>query len=293
MKKAMIICNPSSGREEAEKNLTKVKETLQNKGFQVDIRMTEKELDAMNYAKQACQDSFDAVISMGGDGTLNETINGLAEQKNRPTLGIIPLGTVNDFARSLHIPFDPYKAIQVLGKEKTRSVDIGRVNNNYFMNIIAIGEIAEASFSVSAKQKTLLGPLAYFIEGIKTLTSKRAFPVSLQHDNGTWEGEALLILATLTNSVGGFNQIAPDAKVDDGLLKCIVIHDIPLFQFMKLAVAILKGDHVNDPSVEYISTSTLRISSSHSLRANIDGDEGCILPIKLQVSPEHLEIFVP
>ena len=293
MKKAMIICNPSSGKEEAEKNVDSVKEILSKKEFTVDLRMTEKERDAENFAKLACREQFDVVVSMGGDGTLNETINGLAEQEHRPALGIIPLGTVNDFARALHIPLEPDQAIELLSEGYSRPVDIGKINTTYFMNIVAVGEIAEASFSVSAKQKTLLGPLAYFIEGIKTLTSNRSFPIKLQHDNGTWDGEALLILATLTNSVGGFDKAAPDAKVDDGHLKCIIIKDASIFQMMKLTASLLKGEHVNHDSVEYISTSAIKISSSHLLCSNVDGDQGCELPLELHVLPEHIQVYVP
>jgi YegS/Rv2252/BmrU family lipid kinase len=293
MKKAMIICNPSSGKEEAEKNVDNVKEILRKKEFTIDLRMTEKEKDAINFAKVACQEQFDVVISMGGDGTLNETINGLAEQTHRPALGIIPLGTVNDFARALHIPLVPDKAIQLLDKGNMRPVDMGKINQTYFMNIVAVGEIAEASFSVSAKQKTLLGPLAYFVESIKTLSSDHSFPVQLQHDNGTWDGKAMLILAALTNSVGGFDKAAPDAKVDDGNLKCIIIKDTSIFQVMKLTVSLLRGEHVNHDSVEYISTSALRISTSQSLCSNVDGDQGCELPLELHVLPEHIQVFVP
>ncbi|GAB6989693.1 YegS/Rv2252/BmrU family lipid kinase [Paenibacillus pini] len=293
MKKAMIIINPSSGKEQAEENLSRVEDVLKQRGYLVDIKRTEKEQDATIFATNACQNSFDAVISMGGDGTLNEIINGLAEQPNRPALGIIPLGTVNDFARALQIPLDIDEAIQVLELENSRPVDIGKVNDSYFMNIVAVGKIAEASFSVSSKSKTFLGPLAYFMEGIKTMVSKEILHVRLQHDHGVWEGESLLILTSLTNSVGGFEKIAPDAEVDDGLLKCIVIRDVPLFHFAKLAMSVLKGNHVDDPAVEYISTSSLQLSSTQDLCSNIDGDQGEELPLNIIVLARHLNVFVP
>ncbi len=289
----MIIINPSSGKEQAEENLSRVEDVLKQRGYLVDIKRTEKEQDATIFATNACQNSFDAVISMGGDGTLNEIINGLAEQPNRPALGIIPLGTVNDFARALQIPLDIDEAIQVLELENSRPVDIGKVNDSYFMNIVAVGKIAEASFSVSSKSKTFLGPLAYFMEGIKTMVSKEILHVRLQHDHGVWEGESLLILTSLTNSVGGFEKIAPDAEVDDGLLKCIVIRDVPLFHFAKLAMSVLKGNHVDDPAVEYISTSSLQLSSTQDLCSNIDGDQGEELPLNIIVLARHLNVFVP
>ncbi|WP_257348158.1 YegS/Rv2252/BmrU family lipid kinase [Pseudalkalibacillus decolorationis] len=294
MKKAMIILNPSSGKEEAQDNQSKVEDVLRNKGYDVIIKVTKKELDALGFARSSCEEAFDVVVSMGGDGTLNETINGLADQKHCPNFGIIPMGTVNDFARALDIPLDCEAAIDVIQNDKTRPVDIGKVNDRYFMNIIAVGAIAEASFSVSPKQKTILGPLAYMIEGIKSLSSKKAIEVTLKHDQGIWNGEAMLVLAALTNSVGGFEKIAPDAEIDDGKLKCIVVKDVALPKFIKLTTELLRGELVNDPDVEYISTSKLEISSTEKeLISNIDGEKGEKLPLKIEVLPRHLDIYVP
>lgn len=289
----MIILNPSSGKEKAEENEVRITEGLQELGYKVDIRVTEKENDAAAYAKIACDQRYDTVISVGGDGTLNETINGLAEQNHRPALGVIPLGTVNDFARALNIPLNCEEAIETLKHHNIRMVDVGKANDTYFSNIIAIGEIAEATFSVSVQRKTFLGPLAYLMEGIKTLVHKKSFHVHLEHDNGKWEGDALLVLITLTNSGGGFKKMAPDAKVNDGLMRCVVVHDVPLTKFGTLVLALLKGEHVEDPAIEYIHTSHLHVSAGDELTANIDGDEGPALPLTIRVLKEHLNVFVP
>lgn len=293
MKKAMVILNPSSGKEKAEENEVRIAEALQELGYKVDVRVTEKKNDATAYAKIACEERYDAVISVGGDGTLNETINGLAAQEHRPALGVIPLGTVNDFARALNIPLDGEQAIEMLKKHNIRTVDVGKANHTYFSNIIAIGEIAEATFSVSVQKKTLLGPIAYLIEGIKTLVGKKSFRVHLEHDEGEWEGDALLVLVTLTNSGGGFKKMAPDAKVNDGFMRCVVVHDVPLIKFGALVLALLKGEHVEDPAIEYIHTSHLHVSAADELIANIDGDEGPVLPLTIRVLKEHLNVFVP
>lgn len=104
MSKAMIIINPSSGKEKAGKILPKAEKALGEIYDEVSVCKTEGEGDATDFAKEACAERFDAVISMGGDGTVNEIVNGLGEQQHRPIFGIIPLGTINDFARSLGIP---------------------------------------------------------------------------------------------------------------------------------------------------------------------------------------------
>ena len=120
MKRAMLIVNPSSGKEEAVDYVEKIEEILNGKGYEVKVSQTEKELDAMKYCQTACRDEFDLVVSLGGDGTLNETINGMVDQTHRPLLGIVPLGTVNDFARALNIPLEPDKAVDVLSSDRSK-----------------------------------------------------------------------------------------------------------------------------------------------------------------------------
>jgi YegS/Rv2252/BmrU family lipid kinase len=292
LEKAMLIVNPSSGKEEAEACLDDVKEALIERDCEIVIRQTEKENDATRFAKEACHKGYDVVVSMGGDGTLNETINGISGEEHRPSLGIIPLGTVNDFARALHIPLETPEAIKVLSSKKTKAVDIGKVNEDYFMNIVAVGDIATASFTVSPKQKTLLGPLAYFLEGVKSVTGKTTINTKLHHDKGIWEGEVLLILAALTNSVGGFEKIAPEAEVNDGMIHCMAIKDVPLPKLAALMTSIFKGEHLESPAVEYIQTSKLKIEADRELTANIDGDEGDRLPITVEVLKKHIHVIV-
>ncbi|WP_240620209.1 diacylglycerol/lipid kinase family protein, partial [Peribacillus acanthi] len=226
MKKAMIIVNPSSGKEEAVTYKKEIEWILHKQCYEVVISMTEKEMDATKYCQDACNKEFDLVVSMGGDGTLNETINGLVGQNHLPTLAIIPMGTVNDFARALKIPLDAKRAIELLKNGEKRRVDVGSLNNRYFVNIVAIGAIAEATYEVSPKQKTKLGALAYVIESVKTLVTKEKYPLHIEHDHGKWEGEAFLFLAALTNSTGGFEKLSPHAKVDDGVLHCYIIKDV-------------------------------------------------------------------
>ncbi|MGE7767021.1 diacylglycerol/lipid kinase family protein [Peribacillus sp. NPDC096540] len=215
MSKVMIIINPSSGKEKAGQILPNAERVLGEIYDQVVVRKTEAEGDALEFAKESCAEKFDAVISMGGDGTVNETVNGLAEQKHRPVFGVIPLGTVNDFARSLGIPLHPDEAIEMLKVAQIKNADIGKINDRYFMNVLAVGAIAEATYNVTVEQKTRLGSLAYFIEGARTLVKKTSFPLTVEHDQGRWLGESYLLIATMTNSVGGFEQLAPEAEVND------------------------------------------------------------------------------
>ncbi|MBT2683856.1 diacylglycerol kinase family protein [Bacillus sp. ISL-37] len=291
--KAMIILNPSSGKEKATDYAEKMEETLREKYDDIEIRRTEKEGDAAAFATEACIALYDAVIAMGGDGTINEAINGVAEQAHRPALGIIPLGTVNDFARALNIPLDPYEAISILDEQNLQPVDIGKINEDYFANVIAIGAIAEASYSVSPELKTRLGSLAYFMEGAKSFLSGDAINLRVEHENGKWEGNTFLLIAALTNSVGGFEHLAPEASVNDGKFHAFIIKKMSVPKIASLIPSLLKGELEESEDVEYIRTSFLNIASDKAHMVNIDGEEGEPLPFNAKVLPGHLDVFVP
>ncbi|GGD01199.1 diacylglycerol kinase [Thalassobacillus devorans] len=291
--KAMIIANPSSGKENALEYIEQIEAILKEKGYDSTVKKTEKELDATNFCQDACTSDFGLVVSLGGDGTLHETINGLVDQVHRPKLGIVPLGTVNDFARALNIPLDPDEAISLLASDNTKNVDIGKFNDRYFVNIVAVGAIAEATYDVTPEQKTKLGPLAYVLEGLKELTSNRTYPLTIEYDEKKWEGDSLLFLAALTRSTGGFEKLTPEARVDDGMLHCYVIKQVNMIRLASIATAILRGELKEEEDVEYFTAKRLKVSSQDPLVTNVDGEQGDQLPVEMEVKPSHIQVIVP
>ncbi|MDN7243356.1 diacylglycerol kinase family lipid kinase [Planococcus sp. N028] len=293
MKKAMFILNPSAGKEKAADYRIDVQFTLEQMGYTVDTRETEKKGDATRFAREACEQEYDFVVAMGGDGTINEAVSGLAEQKHQPLFSLIPLGTVNDFARALGVSLDPAEAIEGLQTGSERWVDIAKVGNQYFMNILALGQIAESTYEVTPEQKTRLGAFAYFIEGLKAITEDAEMYFEIEHDHGEWKGEAKLVLVALTNSVGGFEKLAPEALTDDGLLHLYIVKNAALPAFIRIAGALLIGKLEKDPAVEVVHTTKVSINTSTPLSSNIDGDAGCATPFQVEVLPRHIRALVP
>jgi len=290
----MVIINPSSGKELALEYLRKVEDVLREKaGYDVVVNETTKELDATNFCISACEDKFDLVVSIGGDGTLHETINGLLDQPHRPKLGVIPLGTVNDFARALHIPLDPDQAITTLTSSRLRRVDMARVNDQLFANVVAAGSLADTLSSVTSEDKSKLGALAYFKEGIKELLGNSAASLTIEHDGGRWEGQAPIFIAALTNSVGGFENLAPDASVDDGLLHGFIVHDLNFFNTLTAGFSLLLGNLKDHKDVEYFTSRHIRVASTEDVKTNVDGEPGPMLPIDLHILPSHVQVIVP
>ncbi|MER2227575.1 MAG: diacylglycerol kinase family protein [Carnobacterium sp.] len=296
MKKAVLIVNPSSGGEKGNEYSKLALETLESLYDEVVLKETEKGGDAEVFAKSAAKERVEAIFVMGGDGTVNESISGLAEEEYRPKLGIIPLGTVNDLGRALGIPLDPASAIRMLADAITKELDVGKVNDTYFIDVIAIGKIPEAVKNVGADQKTRLGSLAYFIEGAKALSDGQSYTFKLELDDEVFEQESSLVLIALTNSVGGFKKMLPHAKIDDGYLHLIVLKGKTLMDKLKLVPKIVSGNatDANETFYKKFKSGKLSVSEEdNQVISNIDGDEGDKLPLNVQVLPSHITIFVP
>lgn len=295
MKRCMLIINPTAGRERAKYHKENLRRQLENMFDDVELRETEKAGDATLWAKEAALIGFDAVFSMGGDGTLNETINGLAQANKPIDFGFIPLGTINDLARALNIPLHPEVAIDMLPRCKTVKVDIAKVNNRYFVNTIATGIMPEAVGHVSIEQKTRLGPLAYFLTGIRAMQAHETSLFKVTTPEGSSVYRSPLIVAMLTNSVGSFRNLAPQARVDDGKIWLGIFKDFNYLDLIKVIPEFLSGQPLTSELMTLKALEEVRIEllSDHALSTNMDGDSGPSFPLDIKVLPSFLSVYVP
>ncbi|MBA4538350.1 diacylglycerol kinase [Bacillus aquiflavi] len=293
MKRARIIYNPTSGREVFKKHLAEVLKKLEQAGYETSCHATTGAGDATKAAIQAVERRFDIVISAGGDGTINEVVNGIAGQEYRPKLGVIPVGTTNDFARALQIPRDIEAATDIIANGDTIPVDIGRMNERYFINIAGGGRLTELTYEVPIKLKTMLGQLAYYLKGIEMLPSIRATEVSIEYDGKLFEGEVMLFLVGLTNSVGGFEKLAPDASLNDGMFTLLILKKTNLAEFIRIASLAIRGEHINDSHVIYTKANRIKVHSKHKVQLNLDGEFGGLLPAEFENLYRHVEVFAP
>jgi diacylglycerol kinase (ATP) len=292
VKRARIIYNPSSGREELVRKLPYILQKFEKAGIETSCSATEKEGDATYAAGEAIRRGFDIIIAAGGDGTVSEVINGMAEHDVRPPLGMLPFGTTNDLARALGIPRQWEQAADLIIGQKTRAIDIGKMNDRYFINIAGGGSLTELTYEVASKMKTVLGQLAYYIKGLEKLPRLKPLRLQMKGPGIDLQEEAMLFLIANSNSVAGFERLAPGATIDDGLLDVIVIRKMSLPEFIRLVGLVIRGEHMNDPGVIHFQTNELDISSSDPVLVNMDGEMGGSLPSHCRVLPHHLQIFV-
>lgn len=293
MKRARVIYNPTSGRESFKKHLPDVLEILEKAGYETSCHATTGAGDATAAARIAVERRFDLVIAAGGDGTINEVVNGMAEQEYRPKLGVIPVGTTNDFARALHIPRDIAAAAEIIAKGDTIPVDIGRMDDKYFINIAGGGRLTELTYDVPSKLKTMLGQLAYYLKGIEMLPSLKATQVRIEYDGKLFEGEVMLFLVALTNSVGGFEKLSPNSSINDGMFSLLILKDTNLADFIRIASLAIRGEHINDPNVLYTKANRIKVTSEEKVQLNLDGEFGGLLPAEFVNLYRHFEVFVP
>lgn len=293
VKKARIIYNPTAGRELVKRKLPDILERLERAGYETSAHATTGEGDATKAAKHAVEEKFDLVVAAGGDGTINEVIKGIAEQPNRPKLGILPAGTTNDFARALHIPKDLLQAADVIAEGDSMHLDVGKVNEQYFINIAGGGKLTELTYDVPIKLKTMLGQLAYYLKGIEMLPSLKPIRAKIEYDGNMIDEDIMLFLISNTNSVGGFEKLAPDAKLNDGYFDVIILKKTNLAEFIRLATLAIRGNHLEDDHIVYVQAKNIKITPADEMQLNIDGEYGGLLPGEFTNLQQHIEFIVP
>ena len=288
LKKAMVIINPTSGGEQA----LNYKEKIENKAKEyfevVEIRITEKALDATHFAEEAAKEKYEAVIVFGGDGTVNEVISGIAEKEYIPKLGIIPGGTGNLITKLVQIDQDIDKAIEGLDFNLTNKIDIGKANDHYFGYIFSVGSLPEAIHNVEIEDKTKFGMLAYAINTVKSVIRDEVFNIKIETENGNYEGEASQVLVLLSNYFSD-KKIFDENKV--GYANILILKDASIFSKLSLIPDLLKGHVVENDSIEYIKAKTIKISSDIEIESDIDGDQSDDLPVEIKVLGNHIEIY--
>lgn len=288
LKKAMVIINPTSGGEQALNYKEKIENKVKEYFEVVETRITEKALDATHFAEEAAKEKYEAVIVFGGDGTVNEVISGIAEKEYIPKLGIIPGGTGNLITKLVQIDQDIDKAIEGLDFNLTNKIDIGKANDHYFGYIFSVGSLPEAIHNVEIEDKTKFGMFAYAINTVKSVIRDEVFNIKIETENGNYEGEASQLLVLLSNYFSD-KKIFDENKV--GYANILILKDASIFSKLSLIPDLLKGDVVENDSIEYIKAKTIKISSDIEIESDIDGDQSDDLPVEIKVLGNHIEIY--
>jgi diacylglycerol kinase (ATP) len=295
MKNAKIICNPSSGRQIIQRKIDYLISLLINEGYTVSKFNTKKKDDAMLETMKSCNEDWDFIVACGGDGTVNEVAKGIAKSQRKVPVAILSAGTVNDFANHMGLPKNMDEFFQMIKNENVKDVDLGKVNDEYFVNVAASGLLTNVGYQVQPEAKALLGRMAYYIEGAREIPKQKfePFRVYFESEEYTKEEDILLFLISNSASIGGFKKLAPDASVSDGYLDVVIIRKSEVGDLAQIFINIFKGEHVYHPNVKYFKTKKLKVHTEEEITIDIDGEYGGVLPAVFEVVSNQFKIFVP
>lgn len=294
MRKILFIVNPKAGKSKGLKVVRHAATLLNHRGILADIQISEFAGHAIELAHGANQSAYSGVAAVGGDGTLFEIINGFLRDGGKIDIpiGQVPVGTGNSFIKDLDIN-SVEDAVEKIAVGKTREIDLGYFTSPdgefYFINLLGTGFVADVAHR--AKSFKWLGPLSYVIGVLGELAKLRPVPVTLTIDGKELQQD--YIFAEICNSTrtGGDMIMAPDAKIDDGLLDVVILKTISRINLLKIFPTLFKGTHVSDPHVETFKCRKIKIEPKISQRLSPDGEILGSTPIEISILPKHISMF--
>ena len=292
MSTTVVILNPLAGSGE---DLPALRQALGRLGA-VEILETEREGHAEELARAAAEGGAERVVAAGGDGTLNEVLNGLGDHLGAVRLGILPIGTGNDFVRSIGVPEDWEGAIDLLARGHTHRIDVARVEvagrRRLFLNMSAGGFSQEINEALDPELKRRWGALAYVRSAANALPELRAYRTTLEIDDETVEIDAYLIVVANARFVAAGIPAAPQARLDDGLLDVIVFPEMAAVELLIAVPRALLGLHLGGDGVLFRRARRLTVSASPPVAFNADGELLAAATTTFDVLPRALEVVV-
>lgn len=297
-KKLKIIVNTHGGKLSGDAKIALVEQGLQAANISnYHLEPTQYANHACELAQQAAQEDYSIIVAVGGDGTINEVLNGLmqaAGQDGQPaTLGIIPMGTANDLADVLNIPGDISEACKLLATGNSRTIDIGCVNGHYFANNSAIGLEPVVTITQN-NMRWMKGTIRYVAAALKVVYKAQTWNMRVEWDTGMYDGPMVLVSVGNGHRSGGAFYITPNAKVDDGKFDFVYGIGMSRLKMLSLLPKIFTGNHIHDKRVGYLQTTSLSITTSPETPLQADGEviDEKATEIHYQIFPQKLQIIV-
>lgn len=271
--KWFFIVNVNAGRGKAGRMINSLIHSLNNHKFDYELELTQAPLHAAELAKNAIDIGFRKIVVVGGDGTLNETVNGIMQsgKQSEVKLGLIPEGGGNDFAMNFKLSNHVDRAIDILKKQKTMQVDVGKIENFYFINALGLGFDAQVA-RISNSIKYLNGLPRYLVAVIKALVKLKAFKAEITLDNCTLNKPFLLFSIGNGLSTGGGFLLTPEARVNDGLLDICLIGNVTRRRILGLLPQAIKGQHLKQPEVIIHQSKIIHVKTEQILPIYFDGE---------------------
>lgn len=294
MYKTLMIVNLESGKGNFEKKLSYVVMELKYNEFDVTIKYTQKDLGADKIIEQY-RGEYDLLVVCGGDGTLNQVVTVLTKLRKKVSIAFMPIGTTNDFGKTLNLPKQSVMIARNLINSKALQTDTGKFNNKYFNYVAAFGAFTEVAYKTQRDKKRKFGWLAYLFTGIKGLGKIKPYKLKIQFEDEIIEDD--FIYGGITNSlyVGGFKWFKPqDISLNDGKLELILIKKPKDFWgYLGILKSLLLKDYSKDENIIYSQDKSLIISSEQNIEWTLDGeDAGFYNKVEISNINKNMEFLI-
>lgn len=297
MKKLLFVFNPHSGKAQIKNNLLEIIDIFTKAGYDATVYPTQDGGDCMKKIASDA-DKYDRVVVSGGDGTLNEAVSGILQNGSDTPLGYIPTGTVNDFSASLKIPKDMQEAAEIAVSGDVFKCDICRFNERPYNYVAAFGAFTEVSYETPQETKNIFGQAAYFVEGIKKLSSIQKYHARVRYDGNEIEDDFMLGMVLNSKSVAGFelkneSGAFDTIELDDGLFEGILVKmPTNLIEFQMLLSDFLRDNLDGDRYVTF-KTSRVEIEFDDDVKWTLDGEFGGEMKFaKIDILPSSVNFIV-
>lgn len=290
MRKVKLIYNPYSGENIILSKLDEIINIHQQAGLTIVPYRIRKECGIENALHDIRPGEYEYILVAGGDGTVDSVVNAMAKQGIALPIGILPVGTANDFSKFLGMPSDVETACrQIIGSTAT-AVDLGSINDKYFVNVASTGLFTDVSQKTYVNLKNTIGKLAYYLKGIEELPNFRPLKVKISSKEINFDGTMYLMLIFNGKTAGNFN-LATRADATDGMLDVIVFKAVQIYELIPLFIKVLKGEHLDSDRVIYFKTDNLHIECSENIVTDIDGEKGPDFPLDIKCIKGGLKIL--
>ncbi len=281
MRKVKFIYNPFSGENTIVGDIDTVIMTHQRKGYIVVPHRISFDTE-IDQAFDDIDDTYEYVIIAGGDGTVDTVVNCMKKRDIDLPIAILPVGTANDFAKFIGMSQNVEEACEQILSSKPKDLDIGKINDKYFINVASTGLFTDVSQKTDVNLKNTIGKLAYYLKGLEQLPNFRSLHIKVSSEEIEFHGEMYLMLVFNGQTAGNF-KLAYKADVTDGMLDVIIIKAVMLKDLLPLFIKILKGEHLEGQNgIIYFKTDKLDIECHEDIVTDIDGERGPDFPIHIE-----------
>jgi len=290
MNRVRFIYNPYSGENTIISDIDKVIMVHQKHGYEVVPFRVSYEYN-IGEAFKGLDDTFKYVLIAGGDGTVDTVVNYMKQHDINLPIAVIPVGTANDFAKFIGMPEDVEAVCEQVLNSKVQKLDIGKINDKYFINVASTGLFTDVSQKTDINLKNTIGKLAYYVKGLEQLPNFRKLKIKVTSEKTVFDGDMYLMLIFNGQTAGNL-KFAYKAEVDDGLLDVIIIKAGMIKDMIALFINMLKGEHLEDEnSIVYFKANKIKVECLENIVTDIDGERGPDFPLYIECVKKGIDIL--